>query len=508
MALNTRETGSPGWWLNALGTELTAKRARIDLLYAYATGNHPLPETTNAATRQAYVAFQRKARTNYPGLIVTAPQELLLPIGFRTAKAGDDTGDMDAWRMFQANGLDADCGIVHGTALTASEAYVIVGDVDEETGEPLITAEDPRQVVTISDPARQRKTRAALKLYADYVAGVEYGYLYVPDDEGFVIVHKVARGLPERSPLLPAGVASLNGAEMLARHEPFGVDDFEEIAEPVDLAMKVNPVVRFRNRPQVDGSCLAEFEDVIDIVDRINHETLDRLVIATMQAFRQRALKGDLPENDADGNPIDWNTILAPGADALWQLPGEVDLWESSPTDLTPIVNAAREDVRNLGAITRTPPHYLLGDYTNASAEAASLARMGLESKVYDRQREYGQSWNQVLALGFLMKGESGRANPADIETIWRPPERYSLAERADAISKMADQVPWRALMQDVYGATPTQLDRMQAEKDKADKVAADKAKEIAQAAPPPPDPNTQPEPQIAPPADPADMAA
>ena len=36
-----------------------------------------------------------------------------------------------------------------------------------------------------------------------------------------------------------------------------------------------------------------EFEDHFSIIDRINHMTLQRTVIATMQAFRQRGVKGN-----------------------------------------------------------------------------------------------------------------------------------------------------------------------------------------------------------------------
>lgn len=476
MAIDTRTPGSPGWWLNALGAELTAKRSRIDLLFKYVIGDHPLPETTNAATREAYTAFQKKSRTNYPALIVEAPRELLLPSGFRTASAGDELGDKEANRIWQANSLDADCGLVHGTGLTAGEGYVIVGPVDDELGEPLITAEDPRQVHSIQDPARPRRTRAAMKLYADYVDLAEYGFLYVPGEDGRIEVHQFARPIPDK--------ANTNAVYLTPPHldDPFDAQMFEWIEDVQTLDVTTNPVVRFRNRPQIDGSVLGEFEDVLDIVDRINHQTLDRMVIAMMQAFRQRAIQGDLPMNDADGNPIDWNSLLAPGADALWRLPEGVQLWESMITDLGPILLAVKEDVRNLGAITRTPPHYMLGDYTNASAEAASLARAGLENKVYDRMREYGQSWNQVMALAFAFKGDTKRSRPADVEVMWTPPERFSLAERADAISKLNGTVPWRSLMQDVYQATPTQLIRMEAEKEAADKAAEAKAAKEAEA--------------------------
>lgn len=449
MPIDSRVPRSPGWWLERLGADLASKRTRLDLLASYACGNHPLPEAANSSTREAYKKFQAKARTNYPALISGAVRELLLPTGFRTSVANDERGDEAANRIWQANSLDADSGLVHGTALDMSEAYVIVGPVDPSTGEPVITAEDPRQVIAATDPLRPRRTVAAAKFYVDAYDGVDVAYLYVPGEDGRIEVHKAARS----STGLPINASSWSA---------YG---FEWVGDVETLNVTRNPVIRFRNRPQIDGTCIGEFEDVLDMVDRINHQTLDRLVIAMMQAFRQRALKGSLPTHDREGNLIDWGSIFAPGPDALWRLPDGIDLWESAQVDLRPIIEANAADVSNLGAVTRTPPFYLNGDLTNASAEAAALARMGLENKAQDRQREFGESWEETLAVAFEFKGDEARSRALDLEIIWKPVQRYSLNEKANAIAQMKDTVPWRTLMQDVYQASPLQLDRMEAER-------------------------------------------
>jgi hypothetical protein len=64
--------------------------------------------------------------------------------------------------------------------LSMAKAYVIVGDVDDEIGAPLITPEDPREVITEQRPGRRRKTIAALKVFHDDVLGVDRVYLYLP----------------------------------------------------------------------------------------------------------------------------------------------------------------------------------------------------------------------------------------------------------------------------------------------------------------------------------------
>lgn len=447
--INTFTVGSPGWWFKTLGDRLSENRKRADRLHQYAIGNHPLPKTS-ASAEQAFRDFMKKCRSNYPALIVEAPRELLVVSGFRVSGSDDELGDSEAWRIWQANSLDADSGLVHGAALTMGDAYVMVGDVDDEIGAPLITPEDPRQVITAHDPARPRKVIGALKLYYDDSLGGDVAYLFTLNDAGLVEVRKAFH---EHS---------------IDDHSGFNAGAFDWIGEVQTLPLRRIPVVRFRNRPNMNGKTLGEFEDVLDAVDRINDTTFNRMVIAAVQAFKQRAIKGDLPTHDPEGNLINYDNIFTPGPDALWILPEGAELWESSQTDMSGLLNAAKDDVRNLAAVTRTPPHYLLGDFTNASAEAAALARAGLENKVLDRMREYGESWEQVMSLAFEFAGDSERARANTNEILWLPPQRYSLSEKADAISKLKDTVPFRTLMQDVYQASPQQIERIETERAQA----------------------------------------
>src|SRR5699024_6457170 len=83
-------------------------------------------------------------------------------------------------------------------------------------------------------------------------------------------------------------------------------------------------------------------EPHIDVIDRINHGKRERRVTTAMQAFRQRAVKGDLPSEDEDGNEIDWGKVFEPAPGALWDLPEGVDIWESSPTDIRSMLDGEK----------------------------------------------------------------------------------------------------------------------------------------------------------------------
>src|SRR5438270_967212 len=63
-------------------------------------------------------------------------------------------------------------------ALAMAQAYVIVGK--DDVGEVLVTAEDPRLMTAMVDPANPYKVLAALKVFRDEVADEDVSYLYLP----------------------------------------------------------------------------------------------------------------------------------------------------------------------------------------------------------------------------------------------------------------------------------------------------------------------------------------
>jgi hypothetical protein len=225
------------------------------------------------------------------------------------------------------------------------------------------------------------------------------------------------------------------------------------------------PVVRFVNRADMYGRGQGEFEPHLSILDRINYTVLSRLEIATLQAFRQRAIKG-VPTHDQEGNEVNYDDIFNADPGAMWQLPDTGEIWESGQVDLNPLRQAIRDDVQDLAAVTRTPLFYLTPDSANGSAEGAALAREGLVFKTKDRIVQAGESWEQVMAIAFAFAGDTERASRRDMECLWAPPERFSLAERYDAASKaQAAGVPWRTVMTEVLQFSPQQVDRMSAER-------------------------------------------
>lgn len=430
--------GSPDWWLLRLGKRLQDDRPRLDRLHNYWCGQHPLP-FGNRKMRTAYRRFQKMARTNFMALVAESLLERLKVVGFRAGSDATEQTDKRAWKWWQANDLDSVAGLVHRAAVVMGRAYVIVGHDPDDPGQPLITGEDPRQVIHESNPRNQRELVAVLKTWWDDIELRHRAVLYLPGEVHYYQTPPTKQKDSDGTLWQPA--------------------NWEAESEPADTGSDDMPVVLFRNRPDLCGDTLGEFEDVTDIQDRINMQVLDRMVIATMQAYRQRYATG-VDVTDTEGRPT---AAFDPGADLLWVVPDEhAKFGDFSAVDLAGVLNAVESDVQYLASVTRTPPTYLLGKIANASAEALNASETGLWSRAGERITEYSASWEQVYRqAGHIIDEEI----PDDAEVMWADPQFRSLAEKAAAsVQLVAAGVPWRTRMT-LLDFSPQEIDRMTVER-------------------------------------------
>ena len=409
---------------------LAKSQAHYNLLERYYDGDAPLPEGAEGQSR-AYRRFQRKARLNVAQLSVAAVRERMRIGGFRTGAADDENGDDAARRLWKANHLDVYSADLHTYFLKFGEAYAIVG-MPAGREFPLVTVEDPRQVYCLTSPEDPSMVLAAVKVFTEY--GQHHAYFYYSDQ---ILVFR-------------------NPADSSA----FDIDNwvFDQEASAANPLGEV-PVVKFTN---ADGR--GEYEPFLDIIDRINHMILQRLIIATTQAFKQKWIKGDFPTHDQDGNEIDYNGLFEAGPGAMWVLPPDAELGELDQSSMQDIISAVRADIQDFAAVTRTPMHYLSPDGANQSAEGASLAREGLVFKTEDRIARATVGWTRVMSLMFKWMGDTERANMMDLEPLWKPAERYSLSERADANSKFQD-VPFNSRMKLIGQFSPAEIAEMELER-------------------------------------------
>jgi hypothetical protein len=426
------ELMSPDWWVNRLANRLQLESAAMRRFEDYYRGNHPLPDVRDEL-QVPYRRLLSMSPTNFMRLVVDATEERLNVIGFRFS---DEGADADAWRVWQANALDAESQLNHRESLVKKRGAVMVWPSDD-SGTPTITVEDPMSVVVEYEPGNRRNRAAALKVWDDDWTGRKMATLYLPDSiHKFTFIKHTIFG-PSWQPREVAG-------ELSPLPNPFGVV----------------PVVEFPNRPDIYGDGESELSDVTNSQDRINKIIFDRMMAAEFTSFKQRWATGvDIPVDPTTGQPVEPFEVAVQRL--LINENPEGKFGEFDQTDLTPYLDAADQDLKFIASATRTPPHYLNTSADRLSGESIKSAETGLVAKVKRKQRHFGEAWEEVMRLAFTAMGDP-KAAYQSAETMWADPESRTESEHADAVGKLRTllELPREAAWEE-YGFSPTQIERL-----------------------------------------------
>jgi hypothetical protein len=383
-------------------------------------------------TREAWQRFQKKARTNWGELVVEALAERCV---FSGVTVGDELNeDAAAREIVRRNRLVLQIGDLAREMFTTSIGYMIVGR--DGLGKAVITAESPDYVYAAVDPLVPWQARAAVKVWRDVDQGWDFAYVWVPGNRA-----KYARP-----------IADSDGRPMTQTS-----GGWKKLTEEAYTGSV--PVYVFENH---GGT--GEFETHTDLLDRINTGLLQRLVTVAMQAFKQRWVKGGLPQQDANGNDVDYAKMFEPAPGAMWDLPEGIDIGESQDAaqGILAMLAASKDDIRDFAAATRTPISTLLPDASNQSAEGAAFAREGLVFKARDRIERLKVGLNEVIAAALRVETPGFDDT---VETSFAPAENVSQTEKtAAAVSAKAADVPWRTRMTEIMGYSADTVDRMELE--------------------------------------------
>lgn len=475
MSIDVTTPRSPGWWAKTLAGQLQDRRYSprwsreqhnpdgvrppLEILNDYLRGEPPLTGETPGWMKSSR-EFLRMARMDYAELVLGAVADRIQPSAWRTAADSDRDGDAQAKAISDENELPLIFGDNLRNMLSMADGYMIVGPPSDDGGVANISAEDPRDVITAEDPA-SRRSLAGLKLYRDDWDARDVAKVYLPGKPGrvFTLVNQYRTSAIGRAGLLRMSTPT-NSWE-------FDEDQGGELGIPLpDLFNGRIPLVRFRNARGV-----GEYEPHLSVLDRINDTIFDTVSIAKIQAFRQRAFKG-LPKTYPQGHDREGETIeYDPGAFAadpgsLWDLPADVDIWESQTIDIGPIRLLIKDAVMDLAAVTRTPLSMITPDAANGSAEGASTMREAHVFRTEDRRLRCHFGMAKVMAYAFAWAGDAQRADPTQMTTVWAPIERYSLLQKSAAAAQAAASgLPWASIMTDIWGYEPADLPRLESQR-------------------------------------------
>lgn len=440
-------SGSDDQMLMKLGLQLAGGLGRYQKLRAHWMGAAPVLDGGNTKIDAAYARFLNMSRLNMADLIVTTATDRMNVTGFVTSTVGDVEGDSEAEQLWRA----AYGPIVSGEVFNDMGVYgcgygIVARDVDR----PVLLRGEPWNTAVKVSPMDPWTPESA----------VNYSFM---EDEQLEVLTLFRPGT-QRQAVRRADSPSLTAdSTSWLMSEDWSWADTAPVS--LDWTDRVTVV------PALAPNGVGQFEKHMDSLDRINSKIYQRLVIIVMQAFRQRALRGDLPQtypaNDPlgrAGQSIDYSKILQAGPAAMWMLPAGVDIWESATTDITGLLNDSKDEIKTLAAVTKTPLYVLVPDAQTGSAEGASLARETLVEKVEKLDTYAGAFMSRIMSLMFAA---AGHPRTDMVQAVWAPPDKSSMAEKAQAASQLKNILPMRTIWREVLQFSPSEIEQI--EQDAAD---------------------------------------
>lgn len=403
--------------------QFTAERERLKIIDEWARGKQPDPWKPRTANNE-HDALMRKSFTPMLGLVVSALSQASYVDGYRSPKAADDA---PSWAIWQANGFDSRQVAVHRGAFSHGLAYVTVmpGELNGERM-PVCRGVSARKMIAVyRDAAEDEWPEYALR-------GEKSGdkwMLRLYDED---VVHRLS-------------IDDLGG-----ELEYITYDEHE---------MGVPPVVRVPNTLDLDGRAVGEVEPFIPVAARYDQSTWDRMMVQRYASWKIRYATGMAkPETEAGKQA---QKLKLAQDDILMAENPATKFGTLDETTLDGFIAAAESDVQTLAAVSQTPPQYLNGDMTNLSADALAMAEATLMRKAAERHTVIGEAHEQWLRLAGSWMGVD--VDPG-AQVKWRDVESRSLAQVADALGKIADQLhfPAQLLWEKIPGFTQTDIEQAQ----------------------------------------------
>lgn len=354
---------------------------------------------------------------NWPRVVVDAIADRLDVKGFRLA--GSDVGDADLQRLWNSNGMPELDLMARLDYLVYGRTYKCIGSGDD--GQPLITVESPRQIITDRD-TRTGKVTSALRLYDVENGQATAATLYLPNETHWL---------------------SNTGG-------PWEVTDSNEHGLGV---VPVVPTFRRRRTTIPQGRLLqgtSAMKDVIPVTDAAARDITNAQLAQETHAVPQRgvlgASKGDFVGQD--GKPL---TVWEAYFGSVWALQNpQAKTFQFDASDMSNFERMMDLYARLASGVSGLPPNYFGLAADDAASADAIRSREARLVKIAERdQVALGNSDAEVLRIATRVRDGVWSDDLVGMETLWYDAGTPTVASRADAVVKMyaATDVNGRPLM-------------------------------------------------------------
>lgn len=430
--------------------------ARTYFLYTqYYAGNHRLAFSTEKF-RNAFGFLFRAYALNMCPSVVNAVADRLQVIGFQLEKAGKQASNVsapdaladEAWnQIWLPNKMHRKSGEVHQQAIKNGDAYVIVWP--DETGFPVISPQRAELCHVQYDIENPAKVAWACKGWLDQdMQRARLNLYYADRIEKYVTRTKVQQ--------------DGSGGSMFPERVNSWVEWEEDDATwPLENPYGVVPVFHFANDADVGMLGKSELKDVIPLQDQLNKAVIDMMVAMEFQALPQRWATGlEMEDDPVTGKP---KVPFQPGADRIWAVGDkDVTFGQFAAADLGQFIKAQDSVKMDIARVSGTPLHFFMLNGGNPpSGEALEALEARLIKKVRDRQNTFGDVWQDVINLAFLIMGRSN----VQLSTEWEDPAPKSMKELADTtlVKKQIGVSERQCLIE--LGYSDQQIEEMQSDK-------------------------------------------
>ncbi|MFG2923891.1 phage portal protein [Streptomyces sp. NPDC048305] len=450
---------------------LDRDEGRLERIDRFIRGRHDDPYMPPQADDE-YKLLAKRAVSNWMPLLIGTPAQALYVDGFRPGTSSEGlpeapSSSSSAWSHWQRSRMDARQAAIYRGALGFGHSFVLT----EKTKKGVISKglSAKKTAALYEDPANDDDPYAALTVTA-WPKGETPGKARLFDVRyEYAVTFKSLADLDS----VRVGAKKLHGASEC-------------------------PITRFASQVDLEGRTIGVVEPMIPLQNRINQTIFDLLVAQTYTSHEVRyatgmapplqmefvdeqgnvttdaALAVDMrPKLDAQGNPVPAQ-VNHNARRFLFAEDPDVKFGSLPAGPITPLIESVDMSIRHWAAISQTPPHHMLGQIANLSAEALLAAETSLARKIAEFQSLFGESWERVFRIAAEMDGDTAGVDDYAGEVQWRDMESRSLAQAADALGKLADQlgIPKRGLWKRVPGVTQTEYEDWEQMAEDDDSVA------------------------------------
>lgn len=426
--------------LNYMTKKLAAERSDVDRYNRLHAADAPLAYI-DPEVRRLYGPRVTPLNINLGAVAIDALAQRLQVTGFRS---GDDVVDNSVTELWRALSMPWLSCLAHVEALVSGRAYLLTWNID---GRPVITVESPAQMTVTRDPVTGTVT-AALKRYRD-AEGYTRSVLMTPES----VDRYVSREGGMHDPTFTV-TPNVIGEDMLL-----------ESSEPNPYG--VAPVVVLANRPRItalDGvSELADLEALLTALSKLGS---DMMTASEAAAIPRRYLTtpAALSKEQAEQvQEVATKSITRPGGTRMMVVGGGGEMHEFGTADLQNFDTAMRLLISQVAAIASLPPYYVSGETSSpTSADAIRASESRLTAKALERQRWWGPAYADAMRLAVLVRDGAPDPRLSDLTTLWQDPAPASVAQQADATTKLlAGAVIDRRAALESLGLPPLEVERI-----------------------------------------------